>query len=845
MFEAVQKPLDEPGQGILEKTPGFLWATDRNLRLMLAAVQENPSPQERTPDDREGESQNNFSRWLDLIHADDLESVQAQVEAHLQGKADNICSEHRLLFPDGNVRWVLANAQAIRDRRGAPEQLVGTLTDITSRKNAEKLLRIERDLSVTLCSAGDFIEALRSVLNAVSEIDTIDCGGVYLSNSQTKNFKLVVQKSLPPDYAKAVSKLERDSPLGRTISAGKPVFSRLSRLMPGMEEVRRRSGLRACSILPLISDEEVVGAICVASFTHNELTQSTRNALEAIAAQVAGTIARMRAEEAMCQSGRRFRRGSDTTVDHNIDAALRRSHTRMEERVKRRTAKIESANERLRVEMAERKQAELALRVSEERFRAAFEEGPLGMLILGADGRCLRVNRALCRMLDRFHWQIVGKPLVGLGVSNNPQYNTDELARVIAGETSNFTWESSFKKGDGKTVWMRTTATAVHDRNDELVCGLGMVEDITKRRTAELALRRSEELFRLAFEEGPLGIWIIDKKGQCRRVNRAFAEMLGYSPEKLHGKTVLELTHPHDRSIQADYLRQLLQGSCRQYSLEKRYLNKDGLPVWTRLTATTVYDHDGMWLYGLGMVEDISQRKEAEDALRRVERLASIGTLAAGIAHEINNPLGAIVLSADAALLARVQPDGGEIVDASLRTIQAGALRCGRIVKSVLKFSHNEVSQKWLDDIGEVARRAKDMTKIMAADAGVAVRLELDRELPRIKLNPTEIEQVFVNLLTNAVQASAAEDRVTVRIKQLGNELRIDVEDTGIGMTEKQLERIFDPFYTTKQSTGGTGLGLSISHGIIQEHGGEIHVKSQPQTGTTMTVILPISKRGG
>ncbi len=834
MVVASQKPL-EPGWESLEKTRGFLWATDANLRLMLEAPHEK-----QTPDDREDKSQNHFFRWIELIHADDRESVQAQVDAHLHGKAANICAEHRLLFHNGNVRWVLIHAQVIRNRQGTPQQLVGTLTDITNRKYAEKLLRIERDLSVTLCSAGDLIEALQSVLDAVCEIDTINCGGAYLNNSQTKNFELVVQKSIPPDYAQTFSILAHDSPLGRMIITGTPVFSRLSRLAQIPEAVRNSSGLRAYSMLPLISDEEVVGAICVASFSHDEVPPAIRNVLEAIAAQVAGMIARMRAEEALRQSGQRSEHGN-ITDSRNLDAALQRSHAKVEERVKQRTARIESVNERLRVEMAERKQAESALRVSEERFRIAFEEGPLGMLILSEDGRCLRVNRAMCQMLDRSHWQIVGKPVVGLGVSKNPQYNADELARVTAGKTTNFTWESSSKKSDNTTVWTRTTATAVHDRNGDLVCGLGMVEDITKRRTAELALRRSEELFRLAFEEGPLGIWIVDKKGKCRRVNRAFAGMLGYSPEELHGKTLLELTHPDDRSIQADYLQQLLQGSCRRYSLEKRYLNKDGLPVWTRLTATAVYDHDGVWLYGLGMIEDINQRKEAEEALRRVERLASIGTLAAGIAHEINNPLGAIVLSADAALLACVQADGGEIIDASLQNIQACALRCGRIVKSVLKFSRNEVSQKWLDNIGDVAQRAKGMTKKMAADASVMVRLEVDRELPRVKMNPTEIEQVFVNLITNAVQASETADCVAVRIRRLGDKLAIAVEDTGVGMTEKQSERIFDPFYTTKQSTGGTGLGLSISHGIIQEHGGEIHVKSQPQTGTTMTIVLPVT----
>ena len=431
---------------------------------------------------------------------------------------------------------------------------------------------------------------------------------------------------------------------------------------------------------------------------------------------------------------------------------LRKLYSELEEHIKRRTAEFKKVNDRLRAEIAEREQMASALLISEERFRLAFQESPLGMIIVDTESKCRQANRAACLMFDREPDQIIGKSMAGLGLLAFSQHISDELERVAAGEIPSFTWESEFRKADNKTICARITATAVHDQNGRLLCGLAMIEDVTKRRRTEIALRRSEELFRLAFEEGPLGVWIIDEEGKCRQVNRTFSRILGYLPEELNGVPLLELTHPDDRKIQADYLNRLLLGTCRQYTLEKRYLRKNGQAVWTRLTATAVYDHDGIWLYGLGMVEDINQRKEAEEALRRAERLAAVGTLAAGIAHEINNPLGAIVLSADAALLASEQQQGGEIVQASLRNIQAGALRCGRIVKSVLQFSRNEVSQKWSEDIGGVVRRAKDITKKMADDAKVTVRLKIIEDLPQVVINPTEIEQVLVNMITNAIQ---------------------------------------------------------------------------------------------
>ncbi len=235
------------------------------------------------------------------------------------------------------------------------------------------------------------------------------------------------------------------------------------------------------------------------------------------------------------------------------------------------------------------------------------------------------------------------------------------------------------------------------------------------------------------------------------------------------------------------------------------------------------------------------ERKQAEETLRRAERLASIGTLAAGIAHEINNPLGAITLFAGAAKRLLGQPDGMGTVTEALREIESQARRCSRIVKSVLQFGREQSRQKWPNDLRKAAGRARDLTHALAVERSVAVDLRLEDDLPDIVSNPTEMEQVFVNLIHNAVQASKPGDRVSVRIESAHGAIHAHVEDRGCGMSEEQLGRVFDPFYTTRSDEGGTGLGLSISYGIIENHGGTINGRSKPGEGTTFSLVLPLN----
>jgi signal transduction histidine kinase len=320
--------------------------------------------------------------------------------------------------------------------------------------------------------------------------------------------------------------------------------------------------------------------------------------------------------------------------------------------------------------------------------------------------------------------------------------------------------------------------------------------------------------------------------------NDRYFELFGETDRPPYEWWVARL-HPSDRQRVTESLQQALQGDGDYWAEDYRISRPNGQYAYVMDRGFIMRDSSGRAVRLIGAATDITERKRAEDALRRAERLASIGTLAAGLAHEINNPLGAIVLSAEAATMATQQPDREEILAASLNNIQTAALRCGRIVRSVLHFARDEVSHKWPGDLADVARHVRDVTRRIAAEAGCAVRLEIGDGLPPVVFNPTEMEQVFINLICNAIEASKRGSEVLVRIESWADSVRVVVEDHGRGMGPDELRHLFDPFYTTRQDKGGTGLGLSITYGIIHEHGGTIDVQSEVGRGTTVEIVLP------
>lgn len=230
-------------------------------------------------------------------------------------------------------------------------------------------------------------------------------------------------------------------------------------------------------------------------------------------------------------------------------------------------------------------------------------------------------------------------------------------------------------------------------------------------------------------------------------------------------------------------------------------------------------------------------------AARHNERLACVGLLAAGIAHEINNPLGSAMLAAETALAIKDSPAAAEQLAACLRNIVTSVDRCGRIVRTLLRYSREEPLERQACSINDVAEQSLDLARPYAERHCATLRMELDPDVPLALMNPLEIELVLVNLLRNAIEAGTGSETIAVRTERTKEGVRVAVSDNGCGMTDEQLAHVFDPLYTTRRHIGGSGLGMSIAYGIIQGHQGTMGVESRPGHGTTVTIELPLAPR--
>ncbi len=385
---------------------------------------------------------------------------------------------------------------------------------------------------------------------------------------------------------------------------------------------------------------------------------------------------------------------------------------------------------------------------------------------------------------------------------------------------------------------------------DERQLDRGQVE---KLRTAECALRESEERFRRVFEEGPLGLALVDKDHRLMRVNSALCEMVGYPEAELVQKTFAEITHPDEVRIAVKSAERLFKREIPIYRTQKRCQKKNGEIIWINLTASIIFGPDGRPLHAIAMMEDVTEIKRVQEESFARQKLESVGTLAGGIAHDFNNLWGAVQAQAELGL---AELGEGSSCEEELKAICEVATRGSEVVRQLMIYAGKETAADARVDLSKIVDEMLSLLKASVTKRA-AIEAHLDQDLPASCASAAQLRQIVMNLITNASDAIGDRDgviRVITRRLPLksgsagslsrplpdGDYLQLEVSDTGRGMSPQTQVKVFDPFFTTKSA--GRGLGLAVVQGIVHSLGGAIHLASEPDKGTTFQALMPSVK---
>jgi PAS domain S-box-containing protein len=381
----------------------------------------------------------------------------------------------------------------------------------------------------------------------------------------------------------------------------------------------------------------------------------------------------------------------------------------------------------------------------------------------------------------------------------------------------------------------------------------GQIATAIKRKQAEAALLDSEERFRKIFEDGPLGMAVVDSDHHFVRVNKTFCDMLGYGQHELSTLTLVELTHPDDRVVNGRLTEQPFFSEIQGVKQEKRLLKRSGEPLWAYLTASVIGNGEEEARIGMVMIEDITERKRAEEALRLAQKMESLGILAGGVAHDFNNLLVAILGQSSLAL--SMLPPHFPAHKHIERSVKA-AERAADLTQQLLAYTGRGPFVLQPVHLNTLIRENLHLLEAVIPK-NVQLLLDLAEAIPPVEADPSQLQQVIMNLILNA--AEAIDDRPGTVIARTGIQtvngdepaywqrthkplepgsyVSLQVSDNGCGMDRETLSKIFDPFYTTKFT--GRGLGLAAVLGIVRGHKGGLRVSSKPGEGTTFDLLFP------
>jgi PAS domain S-box-containing protein len=490
-------------------------------------------------------------------------------------------------------------------------------------------------------------------------------------------------------------------------------------------------------------------------------------------------------------------------------------------------------------DITERKRTEQALRESEARFRKLFESNMMGICRPDRFGAFREGNDELLRIVG-YTREDLEAGLVRWDTMTPPEYAELDAQHIAeAARTGSCTpYEKEYIRKDGTRVPILCGYALLEGSTDEYI---GFVLDLTRQRAAEAALREREERFRLLSESLPDLVWVSDPVGSLTYLNQRFLDYCGIAHEEMVGFDWQQILHP-DEVERANRMWSHSVQTGEPYLIELQLRRADGSFRHFLARAQPLRNDAGQIERWVGSCTDIHDRKLSEEALRRSEKLAATGRLAASIAHEINNPLSSVVnslyLIAQDATLAPATRD-------YLQTAQEELARVSHITTQTLRF-HRQSKAACVTDVGEIMQSVLLLFRRRLASRRIEVQSEFAAGV-RVLCFEDELRQVFANLVSNALDATPEQGRLRIRIRKAtaGTEagIRITVADTGCGIPRAIQKRIFEPFFSTKDATG-IGLGLWVSDGILRKHRGRLALRSSTEAarrGTVFCLFLPVN----
>jgi len=477
-----------------------------------------------------------------------------------------------------------------------------------------------------------------------------------------------------------------------------------------------------------------------------------------------------------------------------------------------------------------------------ELVRYSLDRAEVEVFWIDSSGRFTFVNETVIRRLGYSREDLIGKAVWDIDPEYCESRWTEQWGELKTHGTKRF--ETTHQRRDGSTYPVEITSHYLTFEGEAFEFAFAV--DISERKAAETALRESEANYRAIFDCASDSIMLHDAvDGRVLDCNAKTEEMFGYSREQFVGLQVSRFSSGNPPYVQEEALRRILAAAAGVPQLfEWHCRRRDQGLFWCEvsLRQATLLGRSVV----LAVVRDVSDRRSLEAQLRQSQKLESIGTLASGVAHEINNPLMGMINYAE---LITLNTEDEELTGYA-EEIKAEGTRVAEIVRNLLSFARQERETHSPARLIDIVDWTLSLTQSVLRQDLIDLRIEVPRDLPKVKCRSQQIQQVLLNLLTNARDAlnerypGADPDKIIVvsgaAVEDSGRRwVRLTVEDHGVGIPSEIADRLFDPFFTTKPRDEGTGLGLSISYGIVREHGGRLTVETTPEGTTRFHVVLP------